>query len=239
VNQLFQIDIHPAARFGEVGRLHYYISDSEKRRVRTVAMMVYETLIKVIFLLRKCVWQGVFIDHGTGVVIGETAVVGHNVSMLHMVTLGGSGKKHVDRHPKIGKVVEPSNFILFPCSVEHGIVCVVGYCGHSKLRMCAADSGPDLALVPNQIPNCNISFVPSGNGVLLGAGATVLGNVRVGDGSLVGACSLVLEDIPPASVAVGVPAKVVGHTADILVPAQSMQHTVFLSDAGEDIEYVI
>ena len=63
INQLFQIDIHPAARIGE----------------------------------------GVFIDHGTGIVIGETAVVGHNVSMLHMVTLGGSGKKHVDRHPKIGK----------------------------------------------------------------------------------------------------------------------------------------
>jgi serine O-acetyltransferase len=47
----------------------------------------------------------VFIDHGTGIVIGETAVVGHNVSMLHMVTLGGSGKKHVDRHPKIGKTL--------------------------------------------------------------------------------------------------------------------------------------
>lgn len=46
--------------------------------------------------------EGVFIDHGTGIVIGETAVVGHNVSMLHMVTLGGSGRKHVDRHPKIG-----------------------------------------------------------------------------------------------------------------------------------------
>ncbi|GAB5031775.1 serine o-acetyltransferase [Nannochloropsis oceanica] len=122
INQLFQIDIHPAARIG----------------------------------------SGVFIDHGTGIVIGETAVVGHNVSMLHMVTLGGSGKKHVDRHPKIG------------------------------------------------------------DGVLLGAGATILGNVQVGKGSLVGACSLVLEDIGPNSVAVGVPAKVVGQTTD-LAPAQSMR----------------
>jgi len=45
---------------------------------------------------------GIFIDHGTGVVIGETAVVGDNVSMLHKVTLGGSGRKHVQRHPTIG-----------------------------------------------------------------------------------------------------------------------------------------
>lgn len=45
---------------------------------------------------------GVFIDHGTGVVIGETAVVGDNVSMLHKVTLGGSGRKNIQRHPTIG-----------------------------------------------------------------------------------------------------------------------------------------
>jgi serine O-acetyltransferase len=57
--------------------------------------------------------QGVFIDHGTGIVIGETAVVGNNVSMLHMVTLGGSGKKHVDRHPKIGEsLVGPTEAVM-------------------------------------------------------------------------------------------------------------------------------
>lgn len=61
VNQEFQIDIHPGAKFGE----------------------------------------GVFIDHGTGIVVGETAVVGDDVSMLHRVTLGGSGVKHADRHPKV------------------------------------------------------------------------------------------------------------------------------------------
>ena len=53
-----------------------------------------------------------------------------------------------------------------------------------------------------------------GDGVLLGAGATILGNVNVGRGSLVGACSLVLEDVGANSVAVGVPAKVVGQTTD-------------------------
>ena len=87
--------------------------------------------------------DGVFIDHGTGVVIGETAVVGDNVSMLHKVTLGGSGNKDVQRHPIVG------------------------------------------------------------NGVLLGAGATLLGNIRIGDGAHIGACSMVLEDIPAYSVAVG------------------------------------
>ncbi len=93
--------------------------------------------------------KGILIDHGTGVVIGETAVVGDNVSMLHKVTLGGSGTRDVLRHPQVG------------------------------------------------------------NGVLLGAGATLLGPIRVGDGANIGACSMVLEDIPPYSVAVGVPARVI------------------------------
>jgi serine O-acetyltransferase len=92
--------------------------------------------------------QGLLIDHGTGVVIGETAVIGDNVSMLHRVTLGGTGVKGVTRHPQIG--------------------------------------------------NC----------VLLGAGATLLGAIRIGDGANIGACSMVVEDIPPYAVAVGVPAKI-------------------------------
>lgn len=93
--------------------------------------------------------RGILIDHGTGVVIGETATVGDNVSMLHKVTLGGTGTRNVIRHPQIG------------------------------------------------------------NGVLLGAGATLLGPIRVGDGAHIGACSMVLEDIPAYSVAVGVPARVI------------------------------
>ena len=93
--------------------------------------------------------NGIFIDHGTGVVIGETAVLGDNVSMLHKVTLGGCGKRDVVRHPRIG--------------------------------------------------NC----------VLLGAGATLLGPITVGDGAHIGACSMVLEDVPAHSVAVGVPAKII------------------------------
>lgn len=94
--------------------------------------------------------SGILIDHGTSVVIGETAVVGDDVSMLHEVTLGGTGKETGDRHPKVG------------------------------------------------------------HGVLLGAGTKVLGNVRIGDGSKVGAGSVVLTDIPEHTTAVGVPARVVG-----------------------------
>jgi serine O-acetyltransferase len=64
-SRTFNIDIHPAARFG----------------------------------------QGIMLDHGTGLVVGETAVVGNNCSFLHAVTLGGSGKETGDRHPKIGENV--------------------------------------------------------------------------------------------------------------------------------------
>ncbi|WP_409523093.1 serine O-acetyltransferase [Nitrincola sp. MINF-07-Sa-05] len=95
--------------------------------------------------------SGVFIDHATGLVVGETAVVGDNVSMLQEVTLGGTGKDTGDRHPKVER------------------------------------------------------------GVLICAGAKILGNIRIGAGSKVGAGSVVLEDVPPHCTVVGVPARVVGH----------------------------
>lgn len=94
--------------------------------------------------------KGILIDHGTSVVIGETAVVGDDVSMLHEVTLGGTGKESGDRHPKVG------------------------------------------------------------NGVMIGAGAKILGNVKIGNGSKVAAGSVVLNDVPPHSTVAGVPARIVG-----------------------------
>jgi serine O-acetyltransferase len=96
--------------------------------------------------------SGILMDHATGIVIGETAVVGDNVSILHEVTLGGTGKDVGDRHPKIG------------------------------------------------------------NGVLLGAGAKLLGNITIGECAKVGAGSVVLIDIPAHMTAAGVPAKITGHT---------------------------
>lgn len=94
--------------------------------------------------------RGIMIDHAHSIVIGETAVVGDNVSMLHSVTLGGTGKETGDRHPKIG------------------------------------------------------------DGVLIGAGAKVLGNIRVGRCSRIAAGSVVLKDVPPCTTVAGVPARVVG-----------------------------
>jgi serine O-acetyltransferase len=107
--------------------------------------------------------RGLMIDHAHSIVIGETAVVGDNVSMLHSVTLGGTGKEDGDRHPKIG------------------------------------------------------------NGVLIGAGAKVLGNITVGDCSRVAAGSVVLHDIPRCKTVAGVPARIVGE-AGCPQPAVSMDH---------------
>lgn len=107
---------------------------------------------------------GLFLDHATGIVIGETARIGSDVSMLHHVTLGGSGAKHGKRHPQIG------------------------------------------------------------NGVLVGAGATLLGNINVGEGAQIGACSLVLQDVPAHATVVGVPAKVVNKDREVIIPSMDMKH---------------
>ncbi|CAF2101812.1 unnamed protein product [Brassica napus] len=93
---------------------------------------------------------GILLDHATAIVIGETAVVGDNVSILHNVTLGGTGKQCGDRHPKIG------------------------------------------------------------DGVLIGAGTCILGNITIGEGAKIGAGSVVLKDVPPRTTAVGNPARLLG-----------------------------
>jgi serine O-acetyltransferase len=125
MSELFQIDIHPAAKMG----------------------------------------SGLFLDHGTGIVIGETAVVGDEVSMLHAVTLGGTGAERGDRHPKIGK------------------------------------------------------------GVLLGAGAKVLGNITVGDYAKVASGSVVLKPVPAGCTVAGVPARLVNCPTEA-TPARTMDHTL-------------
>jgi serine O-acetyltransferase len=108
--------------------------------------------------------RGIMMDHATGIVIGETAVVEDDVSMLHGVTLGGSGKEKGDRHPKIRR------------------------------------------------------------GVLLSAGAKVLGNIEVGEYSRVGAGSVVLDPVPAHCTVAGVPARVIG-CAGSERPSQTMdQH---------------
>jgi serine O-acetyltransferase len=118
--------------------------------------------------------RGLFFDHGTGIVIGETAVVGDEVSMLHGVTLGGTGAERGDRHPKIA------------------------------------------------------------NGVLLGAGAKVLGNIEIGEYAKIASGSVVLKPVPPHCTAAGVPARLV-NCPTCPEPARTMDHT--LADVVYD--YVI
>ncbi|RZB52670.1 Serine acetyltransferase 3, mitochondrial [Glycine soja] len=109
--------------------------------------------------------------HATGLVVEETALIGNNVSILHNVTLGGTGKARGDRHLKIG------------------------------------------------------------DGVLIGPGTwtCILGNIKIGDGAKIGACSVVLKEVPPRTTAVGNPARVVGGKDNPIkldkMPSFTMDHT--------------
>jgi serine O-acetyltransferase len=113
--------------------------------------------------------RGIFLDHATGLVVGETAVIEDDVSMLHGVTLGGTGKEHEDRHPKIRR------------------------------------------------------------GVMIGAGAKILGNIEVGHCARVAAGSVVVKPVPNNVTVAGVPARVVG-TAGCAEPSRFMDQMLY--DAG-------
>ncbi|GGB59534.1 serine O-acetyltransferase [Roseibium aquae] len=119
--------------------------------------------------------RGIFMDHATGLVIGGTAVIEDDVSILQGVTLGGTGKEDGDRHPKI----------------RHG--------------------------------------------VLIGAGAKVLGNLEIGHCSRIAAGSVVLSNVPPNTTVAGVPAKVVGQ-AGCPEPARSMNQLLAAPTPEEDGE---
>ncbi|MBF9233389.1 serine O-acetyltransferase [Microvirga alba] len=111
--------------------------------------------------------RGIFLDHATGLVVGSTAVIEDNVSILQNVTLGGTGKEKGDRHPKI----------------RHG--------------------------------------------VLIGAGAKILGNIEIGHCARIAAGSVVLKPVPHNATVAGVPAKVIG-SAGCDEPSRAMDH--FLSE---------
>ncbi len=115
--------------------------------------------------------KGVFIDHATGVVIGATSVIEDDVSMLHGVTLGGSGRSSCDRHPKVRR------------------------------------------------------------GVLIGAGAKVLGNIEIGRCAMIAAGSVVLDSVPANKTVAGVPARIVGD-AKCAEPALAMDQMLAVLDAG-------
>lgn len=107
--------------------------------------------------------EGIMFDHATGIVIGQTAVVEDNVSIMQSVTLGGTGKESGDRHPKVR------------------------------------------------------------NGVLIGAGAKILGNIEIGPCATVSAGSVVLKPVPARKIVAGVPAQIVGESR-CPQPSQTMDH---------------
>jgi serine O-acetyltransferase len=119
--------------------------------------------------------RGIFLDHATGFVVGETAVIDDDVSILHDVTLGGTGKEGSDRHPKIR------------------------------------------------------------SGVMIGAGAKILGNIEVGKCARVAAGSVVLKPVPNNTTVAGVPARVVG-TAGCPEPSRSMDQMFYDLQAAESAD---
>ncbi|CAM2816684.1 serine O-acetyltransferase [Glaesserella parasuis] len=116
---------------------------------------------------------GIMLDHATGIVVGETAVIENDVSILQGVTLGGTGKEHGDRHPKIRE------------------------------------------------------------GVMIGAGAKILGNIEIGRYSKIGANSVVLQAVPEYATAAGVPARIIGHSQQ-QKPAFEMNQ--YFDDTNRSIE---
>ena len=110
--------------------------------------------------------RGIFLDHATGLVVGETAVIEDDVSILHDVTLGGTGKEHEDRHPKI----------------RHG--------------------------------------------VMIGAGAKILGNIEIGHCARIAAGSVVIKAVPNNVTVAGVPARVVGE-AGCPEPSRAMDQMLY------------
>ncbi len=121
--------------------------------------------------------RGIMLDHGSGIVIGETAEIGDNSSLLHDVTLGGSGKEAGDRHPKIGR------------------------------------------------------------GVMIGAGAKILGSIHVGDCARIAAGSVVLKDVPAKTTVAGVPARVVGE-AGCSQPSRMMDQLLKGTEFGGTDQHV-
>jgi serine O-acetyltransferase len=117
-----------------------------------------------------------FIDHGSGVVIGETAVIGDNVLLYQGVVLGGTSLQRKKRHPTIG------------------------------------------------------------NEVVIGAGAVLLGPILVGDGAKIGAGSVVIRDVPPEKTVVGVPARVAGEHAHLLV---DLEHANLPDPVKDTLEHLL
>ncbi|MEO1721088.1 MAG: serine O-acetyltransferase [Pseudomonadota bacterium] len=154
-------------------RVAHHLWNNARRDIALYIQMRVSEMFSIDAHPAARIGKGLMIDHAHSVVIGETAVIGDDVSMLHGVTLGGTGKEGGDRHPKIG------------------------------------------------------------DGVLIGAGAKVLGNISVGKCSRIAAGSVVLHSVPANTTVAGVPAKVVGE-AGCSRPSHSMDHAIVAEDILPD-----
>ena len=133
---------------------------------RSICRAVRRRYSSATSIRRRKIGRGIFLDHATGLVVGETAVIDDDVSILHDVTLGGTGKENEDRHPKI----------------RHG--------------------------------------------VMIGAGAKILGNIEVGHCARIAAGSVVIKPVPNNVTVAGVPAKVVGE-AGCPEPSRAMDQMLY------------
>ncbi|MFC3122438.1 serine O-acetyltransferase [Agaribacter flavus] len=154
----------------QVHRLAHYLWQNGRKELALFMQSRNSEVFSVDIHPAAKIGQGVMLDHATGIVIGETAVVEDNVSILQNVTLGGTGNEQGDRHPKIRE------------------------------------------------------------GVMIGSGAKILGNIEIGKGSKVGAGSVVLNNVKCGVTVVGVPAKVVGKP-DCKMPCDSMEQNVLQDKA--------
>lgn len=145
-------------------RIAHHLWVQDRREMALYLQSIISQIFAVDIHPAARIGAGILFDHATSIVIGETAVVEDHVSVLHEVTLGGTGKVRGDRHPKVRQ------------------------------------------------------------GVLIGAGAKILGNVEIGACARIGAGSVVLEDVPPHMTVAGVPAKVVGKSVGD--PAECMDHSI-------------
>ena len=146
-------------------RIAHYFWKQERHDLALYLQSLISEVLSVDIHPAARIGCGILLDHATGFVAGETCVIDDNVSILHAVTLGGTGKDTGDRHPKIK------------------------------------------------------------TGVLIGAGAKILGNVTIGEGAKIGANSVVLKDVPAHTTVAGVPAQQVGQAKED-APALWMDHSI-------------
>lgn len=146
-------------------RIAHYLWHQKRRSLALLLQSLSSEIFVIDIHPATRIGRGVMMDHGSAIVIGETAVVGDNVSIMQGVTLGGTGKEKGERHPKVG------------------------------------------------------------SGVLISAGATILGNINIGTGAKIAAGSVVLQEVAPHTTVAGIPAVPVGVNKGE-EPALEMDHNI-------------